>query len=148
VTVGPPKPEWVSLWEKTAAQGDEFDKPISDSGQYYGYLSKADFDDKTGLWDVFFELAPLEWMDNVIFSPSVSIKSAPPPSPATCFHIRGVAETAILNALRLRTTDDLAEGSWYQMSLSKASRELFDNPEAVVGDLYDPDIDLESGGAG
>jgi hypothetical protein len=88
---------------------------------------------------VLFEVVNAGWMDNVIFGRSVSISARTPTVPALLYHIRGADETAMLRALGLTSTDYLAEGSWYQLSLSPGSK------GAITGDLYDPDIDTVPG---
>lgn len=121
-------------------QGQPFgDDPISRSGNYYGFLSKVDLDQETNLYDVLFEVVSKEWMDNALISRPFSIRSLLPPSPALLYHIRGVPESTILKTLGLTTADDMAEGSWYLLSLSKSPPTLAEG--AVAGDLYDPDID-------
>ena len=78
-------------------------------------------------------------MENVIFSRSVSISARTPTVPALLYHIRAADENALLKALGLTSTDYLAEGSWYQLKLSRGST------GPVTGDLYDPDIDTVPG---
>jgi hypothetical protein len=121
-------------------QGQPFgDNPISESGNYYGFLSKVDLDQETNLYDVLFEVVSKEWMDNALMSRPVSIPSLLPPSPALLYHIRGVPEATILKTLGLTTADDMAEGSWYLLGLSKSPPKLAEGD--VAGDLYDPDLD-------
>ena len=43
--------------------------------------------------------------------------------------------------LGVTTTDDVAEGSWYLVTLTKSSGDI-DDPELFTGDLFDPDIDM------
>jgi len=59
--------------------------------------------------------------------------------PALLYHVRGADESALLKALGLTSTEYLAEGSWYQLSLSSGSR------GPITGELYDPDIDMVPG---
>lgn len=136
------------MFGNVGAQGNRFDAPISPSGQYYAFLSKADpaggtygegsepLDDA---YDVLFELISKEWMDNAVFSSPIEVRKPAPTPPALLYHIGNVPTAAILKALGLTTTDDLAEGSWYLVSLNQGDK------GAVVGDLYDPDIDMRPG---
>jgi hypothetical protein len=116
------------------AQGLQFASPISPSNQYYAFLSKADLDETTQLYDVFFELISKEWMDNAVLSAAVDIIAPAPSSPALAYHIPAVEETSIVQALGLKSIDFLAEGSWYLLKLKSGS-------SGVYGDLYDPAID-------
>ena len=59
--------------------------------------------------------------------------------PALLYHIQAADETDLLQALGLTSTDFLAEGSWYQLTLAPGDK------GAVTGDLYDPDIDTVPG---
>jgi hypothetical protein len=137
-----PKQPWNSLFGNVSAQGKQFDKnPFSQSNQYYAFLAKVEEDESTTpkTYDVLFEVVPQEWMENVILSAATSIKLLAPLAPGSLYHVRDVDETTILNALGLKTTDDLAEGSWYLLTLTKKS----ESDVGVTGDLYDPDIDME-----
>jgi hypothetical protein len=81
-----------------------------------------------------FELVSLEWMNNVYFK-GAQISSNPPLAPALCFQIDGIPAQQLLEALGLKSEDNLAEGSWYVLQLKKGKG-------AVTGNLYDPDIDM------
>lgn len=119
-------------------QGQPFaDEPISPSGMYYAFLSKADMNAVDGTYDCLFEVVTKEWLDNVLFSRTESIRSPLPHAPALLYHLTGISQSAILGALGLTTPNDLAEGSWYLLSLSESVAQ-----DAVSGDLYHPDIDL------
>ena len=135
----PPNPQFQGLFERTRAQGAQFDtlEPPAD-GRFYGFLSKADLDEDTQKWDVLFEVVNAGWMENAVFSGSVSISYSLPTLPALLYHIQAADETALLKALGLTSTDYLAEGSWYQLTLTSGGK------GAVTGDLYDPDIDTVS----
>jgi hypothetical protein len=146
--LGAPSSSWQGLFGNVGAQGSQFDRPLSPSGQYYAFLSKADPAGGTygpptpppessydTAYDVLFELVSKEWMDNVVFSPPIDVRQTAPTPPALLYHVWNVPTDAILKALGLSTTDDLAEGSWYLISLTEGDK------GAVVGDLYDPDID-------
>jgi hypothetical protein len=135
-----PNPEFQDLFGRTRAQGEQFDSltPPAD-GSFYGFLSKADFNEDTQKWDVLFEVVNTGWMENNIFGPSVSMSTRAPTVPALLYHIQAADETALLKALGLTSTDYLAEGSWYELTLSPG------NKGAVTGDLYDPDIDTVPG---
>ena len=136
----PPSPQFQDLFAKTRAQGARFDTltPPED-GSFYGFLSKADLNARTGRWDVLFEVVNAGWMENVSFSRTVSISARTPTVPALLYHIREADETTLLKALGLTSTDYLAEGSWYQLKLSPGEQ------GAVTGELYDPDIDTVPG---
>jgi len=131
-----PGSSWNGLFQNVGAQGAAFDKSsLSPNGQYYAFLSKVDLidlDAKT--YDVFFELVRADWMQNAVLSGSASASAPAPTSPAVLYHVPSVAEGDILKALGLKSTDDLAEGSWYLIALTKGKG-------AITGDLYDPDID-------
>ena len=118
-------------------QGDTFNKPLSDSNQYYGFLSKADQDWETGLWDVLFEVLPAEWAANALARSGDDVNIIAPIGPASLYHLPAVDQNALLQILGLKTTDDLAEGSWYLLQLEKQDK------GTVNGMLYDPDIDME-----
>jgi hypothetical protein len=136
----PPNPQFQGLFERTRAQGAQFDTldPPAD-GSFYGFLSKADFNESTKTWDVLFEVVNSGWMENAVFSGTVSISSRLPTVPALLYHIQAVDETSLLKALGLTSTDYLAEGSWYQLTLTPGQK------GPVTGDLYDPDIDTVPG---
>jgi len=132
----PPNPQFEELFGNTRAQGEQFDTltPPSD-GRFYGFLSKADYDDATQKWDVLFEVVNAGWWENAVLGRSVSISARLPTIPALLYHIQAVDEASLLKALGLTSTDYLAEGSWYQLTLTPGGQ------GAVNGDLYDPDID-------
>lgn len=136
----PPNPQFQGLFDRTRAQGAQFDTldPPAD-GRFYGFLSKADFDDATKTWDVLFEVVNADWADNALFTGTVSISSRLPTVPALLYHIQAADETSLLKTLGLTSTDYLAEGSWYQLVLTPGAKGL------VTGDLYDPDIDTVPG---
>lgn len=122
-------------------QGQPFaDEPISPSDMYYAFLAKADLDVVDGTYDVLFEVVTKEWLDNVLFSRTESISSPLPHAPALLYHLTGVSQSDILGALGLTSADDVAEGSWYLLHLSKSQSERLEG--TVAGELYDPDIDL------
>ncbi|MDQ3934527.1 MAG: hypothetical protein M3340_07835 [Actinomycetota bacterium] len=135
-----PNQSYQDLFGNTRAQGEQFDTldPPSD-GQFYGFLSKADFDDDTQTWDVLFEVVNTKWWDNAVFNRPVSIPARLPPVPALLYHIQAAKESDLLQALKLTSTDYLAEGSWYRLTLTPGKG-------TVMGDLYDPDIDTVPGG--
>jgi hypothetical protein len=136
----PPNPQYEGLLGKTRAQGATFDslEPPSD-GRFWGFLSKADLNTDTQKWDVLFELVNAGWMENVVLRRSVSIPSRLPTVPALLYHVQAADETALLKALGLTSAEFIAEGSWYQLTLSQGSK------GAVTGELYDPDIDTVPG---
>jgi hypothetical protein len=139
-TAPPPNPQFRDMFGRTRAQGARFDTldPPPD-GSFYGFLSKADFDEDTKKWDVLFEVVNSGWMENAVFGRSVSISSRLPTVPALLYHIQAADETDLLKALGLTSTNFLAEGSWYQLTLTPGDK------GAVTGDLYDPDIDTVPG---
>ncbi|RPD42784.1 hypothetical protein [Chitinophaga barathri] len=134
----PPLPPsaWNSLFTQLSAQGSTFNTPLSASDWYFAFLSSVDQDEKNGLYYVMFEVVPKEWVDNVIMSGDADISTLAPVSPASCYWINGVTENVILNALGLKSPDELAVGSWYVMQLKKGT-------SGISGDLYDPDLDME-----
>lgn len=134
---------WTELFQGVAAQGQAFaDDPLADDGVYYGFLSKVDLDDATTTYDVLFEVVNKAWMDNAVFSRQLSVPRTLPKAPALLYHLPAVPAAELLQVLGLKTTDDLAEGSWYQITLSKSQRQnLTAGDGALVGDLFDPDID-------
>ncbi|MBV9762800.1 MAG: hypothetical protein JO340_19735 [Acidobacteriaceae bacterium] len=131
-----PSSGWDTLFKNVGAQGAKFDRdPLSPTGQYYGFLSSVEFDQTTKTYDVLFELVQKEWNDNAVIDPDTEIRAPAPFAPALLYHIRDIAEEPLLEALGLATPDNLAEGSWYLLTLQKGK-------DTVTGDLYDPDIDL------
>lgn len=130
-----PNPSYETLFGNIGAQGQQFDvlEPPAD-GRFYGFLSKADYDEYAKSWDVLFEVVNQGWMDNAIFNPATSIAAPPPTAPALLFHIQAVDESTLLKTLGIATTDNLAEGSWYALK-------LLPGKGPVAGDLYDPDLD-------
>lgn len=131
-----PNEAYKSFFQRVSAQGDAFEQPLSERGDYYGFLSKADQDPTTEMFDILFEVVPSEWMENAVVSIPVDVKMPPPPSPASLFHVRDVSPSTVLKVLGVGTLDDVAEGSWYLLSLVKGEGDM-------PGDLYDPDIDLQ-----
>jgi hypothetical protein len=132
-----PGSSWNSLFGNVGGQGNQFDGPISPSNTYLGFLSKADLDDVANVYDVLFELVPIEWAVNVLVVSSSDAEYPAPPSPATLYHMTNVDPTALLDMLGLKSADDLAEGSWYFLQLEQGST------GKLTGDLYDPDIDMQ-----
>ena len=129
--------QWSSFFDNLGKQGDQFNALLSKSNQYYAFLSKVDLiNEKTKKYDVFFELINREWADNALFSSTASINKLPTKIPAVAYHLPEVDETELLKILNLKSTDYLAEGSWYLIQLEKGAT------GPLVGDLYDPDIDM------
>lgn len=62
-------------------QGEAFNKPLSVSNQYYAFLSKADKDWETGLWDILFEVVPAEWAANALGRSSEEVDIVAPEGP-------------------------------------------------------------------
>lgn len=143
-----PNASWSSTFNNTSQQANQFNGPLSPGNFYYAFLSKVDLDESTSTSDVFFELVLKEWMDAAILSGSVDTMAPPPTSPALCFHIPycgvdnkgGYNQSVILSLLGLKTANNLAEGSWYLIKLSNTP-----GPNAVIGVLYDPDLDMGKG---
>lgn len=131
-----PNLSWKQLFQNVGEQGDQFNQPISPTNRYYAFLSKADLDESTNKYDVLFEVAPAEWFENAILS-GQSIRLLAPPGPSSLYHIRDADPAALLKALGLSTADDLAEGSWYLITMEKGTG-------AITGDFYNPDIDTAS----
>lgn len=139
---------WSNLFKGVSQQNQAYqDDPISPSGNYYAFLSKADLDAgaKTKSWEVLFELVSQEWMDSAVNSRPIAIDRPMPPAPALLYALHDVDEATLLKALGLKTTDDLAEGSWYLLNLSpsksKALQAELGEGTGISGDLFDPDID-------
>lgn len=133
-----PNSSWNSIFGSVGGQGTPYNnQPLSPSNQYYAFLSSADQDETTLLYDILFEVVPVEWMDLAIMAPPVDIDAPPPTSPASLYFINAVDEAAILSALGLKSADYLAEGSWYLLTLVQGT-------DKVTGMLYDPDIDKTS----
>ncbi len=144
----PPNASWTTAFTNTGQQADQYNGPLSPSNFYYAFLSKVDLDESTNTSDVFFEMISKEWMDVAILSGSVNTVSPAPTTPAVAFHIPycgvdnkgGYSQDAIMACLGLKTADNLAEGSWYLLELSSTP-----GKGAVIGSLYDPDIDIGKG---
>lgn len=144
----PPNASWSAAFTNTGQQANQFNGPLSPSNFYYACLSKVDLDESTGTTDLFFELVLKEWMEAAILSSSVTTMAPPPTSPALCFHIPycgvdnqgGYSQATILSLLGLKTADNLAEGSWYLLELNSTP-----GTGAVIGVLYDPDLDMGTG---
>lgn len=128
------------LFSNLSDQGNVFNGPISPSNRYYAFLSKVDLDETTQLYDVFFELMPKEWADNAFFAGEVNIKAQAPTPPATCYHFPRVPGNEIAARLGLKSPDDMAEGSWYEILIEKKTSE----EDNVVGFFYDPSLDFEA----
>jgi len=135
--MGLPTP-WSTLSGNIASQGDKFNGHISSSNQYYAFLSKADFVEGSG-YDIFFELVNKEWMDNAIMSSPTDIKAMAPTPPGVCYSIEAVDTQTLLTTLGLKSEDDIAEGSWFLMTLAQGQGK-------VTGDVYDADMDMVSEG--
>lgn len=143
-----PNASWSAAFTNTGQQANQYNGPLSPSNFYYAYLSKVDLDESTNTSDVFFEMISKEWMDVAILSGSVNPVTTPPTTPAVAFHIPfcgvdnngGYSQDLIMSCLGLKSADNLAEGSWYLLQLNN-------NPGtgAVIGLLYDPDIDMNNG---
>jgi hypothetical protein len=131
--MGTPTPPWNGLFENIQKQG--FNSPLSPSGRYAAFLSKADLDEAKNTYDLFFELVPLEWAAAALFGGDVDVRAPAPPGPATVYHVRDADRDTVVKLLGVTSTDWVAEGSWYVITLTKSDT-------GVVGDLYDPDIDM------
>lgn len=129
---------YKKLFQNIHDQGDRFDNPVAENGAYYAFLSKADrvgdSSSGTGVWEVLFELVPRAWGLNALTSATMTFAGSPPPGPATFFHLRDLDEDDLLSTLGLEGTSELAEGSWYLLSLAKGAT------GPLVGDLYDWDF--------
>lgn len=140
MVVSAPSQPFQSVFDNVGAQGSRFDAQLSPSDIYVAFLSKADLstsDSQTPGYDVLFELVPIEWVVNVLVVSSSDTKYPIPQSPATLYHMQEIEPNALLQALGLKSDDDLAEGSWYYLKLVKGST------PPLVGDLYDPDLDMK-----
>jgi hypothetical protein len=142
-TPQPPSAAARRLFSGTSAQGARFGGPPGQSGEFYAFLSKADLDVRTGLWDLLLEVVDKRWLDNVLSQP-VDVKAPPPHTPGLLFHAPKLTQQVLLKTLGVSTTDDVAEGSWYLVTLTKSSGNI-DDPELFTGDLFDPDIDMLPG---
>lgn len=122
--------------QNVQAQGAQFNQPLAPDERYYGLLCKADYDEDTQRWSVFFELVNKQFLDNVLFSRAAMLTGAAlPPMPALAFQLLAVEQSDLLTALGLRSTSEIVEGSWYELQLA-------DEAGAPEGRLYDPDVDL------
>jgi hypothetical protein len=130
---------WNDLFNNLAAQGKAFNGPLSPSNWYYAYLATAEQDWQTHNYVVVFEVIPAEWVNNTIMAGDATIQTLAPISPVSLYFLNQVDETTLLNALGLKSEDQLAEGSWYLLQLIK------DDKGQLVGDLCDPDADLDLG---
>jgi hypothetical protein len=139
----PPGDSWKTLFANVEAQGQApglglgLGDRISRTNRYYAYLSKIDLN--LTLYDVLFEVMPYEWAENAIFAAAEDVPKLAPTPPASLYHVREVSELTIMSMLGLHKTDDLAEGSWYLLTLAPGFG------GEIVGDLYDPDVDLQAG---
>jgi hypothetical protein len=131
----PPNGMWLGLFGNVGKQGDNFVHPISKTGDYYGFLSKADFNEDTQRWAVMFEMQPVEWLLNVFQFGSVVVNIPVPVGPASIYSPMEVETIPLLQVLGIKNTDQLAEGSWYRMHLEKTDQ------GAVNGRFYNPEID-------
>lgn len=109
--------------------------PVPQDNLFCAFLSKADLDATTNSFDLMFEMVPAQWMLPAIIAPPVSTDIPAPVSPALIYHIRGADAPTVVNLLGVKSTDYVAEGSWYVLALVAGSS------GQVHGDLYDPDID-------
>jgi hypothetical protein len=133
----PPGDPWNQLFDNVGGQGAQFDKPLSPTNQYYGFLSNVDLADGVdpNIYDLLFEVVPKEWVDNAVLSSPVSIDYRAPECPTSLYHVPAAGTRALLGRLGLASVEELAEGSWYLLTLV-ASTESDD----VEGNLYDPFI--------
>lgn len=133
----PPGQSWNSLFGNVGSQGGKFNTPLSPSNTYLAFLSKADLDDVANVYDILFELVPVEWAANVLAVSAGDTEYPAPLSPATLYAMQNVDPPTLLAMLGLESDDDLAEGSWYFLQLEPGST------GKLTGDLYDPDIDMQ-----
>jgi hypothetical protein len=128
-----PSSDWQQLFSSVGKQGTT--EPLSASNQYYAFLSKADLDASKNTYDILFEVVPKEWADAAIFASPIDVRAPAPAAPASLFHIRGADPNDVVTMLGVKSTDYVAEGSWYLLTLTQGAT------GALTGDLYDPDID-------
>lgn len=137
----PPGDAWKNAFQKVAAQGDAFEQPHPEDGNYYAFLSQVNLV-ATGTYDVLFELVNKKWMDNAIFAPPISIEAPAPVAPAVLYHIPSVSTQTIVATLGLASEEDLVEGSWFLVNVTESQ-----NPDtlgestapAPAGYIFDPD---------
>ncbi|HET7121653.1 MAG TPA: hypothetical protein VFI17_10475 [Solirubrobacterales bacterium] len=125
---------YAPLLRNVQNQGGQFARPLAEDNKYYGFLCKADKDESTGTWQVFFELVNKKFLDNVLFNRPGLVAGSLPQMPALAFHILAVDEPTLVAALNLTSAQYIAEGSWYELELTKGEGQ-------AEGQLYDPDID-------
>ncbi|MBS7539526.1 hypothetical protein [Ancylobacter lacus] len=116
-----PTPLYLSL-DGIGKQGARYDTDDSPSDTYYGYLSEIENVqlEKGGpvTYSLQFELVPFEWIEAAVMTLGDDVRELPPPAPVTLL----VFDDAPLEELArtLATTpDDIAEGDWFIITLSK-----------------------------
>jgi hypothetical protein len=135
----PPSASALQLFSGTRAQGAQFAQPPGQSDDYYAFLSKVDIDARTQLWDLLLEVVNKQWLDNALSQP-LDVSAPMPHMPALLFHAPKLTQDLLLKTLGVVDIDNVAEGSWYLVTLTKSSGDLED-PSRFTGDLFDPDID-------
>ncbi|UTA66201.1 hypothetical protein [Emticicia sp. 21SJ11W-3] len=134
--INEPNDLYSALFGNIGNQGESFNQPLSDSGMYYAFLSKADFDESTGTWSIMFEVQPEKYTYNVFKNGSDVIKYSAPPVPASIFNPTFVYSEPLFTVLGVKDADNVAEASWYLIKLEKK------DSGAINGLLYNPDIDV------
>jgi len=115
-------------------------EPKSGIDAYLACLSKVDLDQTSSTWFLFFDMVPAEAV--LLGLMGKSGESMPPPeTPVIYFHATDALQSVTMDALGLKSLDDLAEGSWYVLWLQQGG----DRKDAVVGDLYHPDLGFVDG---
>ena len=124
---------WFEVFQNVREQGTLYEEALSSSNWYLGFLSKADLDPDFKVYDILFEVVPLEWAAMAFDVSKASVW--PEEIPASLFHMPEVNADLLITMLKVKTDDNVAEGSWYILRLEKKD-------DALMGDLYDPDIDM------
>jgi hypothetical protein len=116
-----PPDRWTKAFAAVAAQGQQFDEPLpAGEDEFWAFLSQAD-EIAPGIHDVVLELVPDKWMNNAIMAPTVSVAAPAPSAPAVWYHIPSVPTKTIVQVLGLASAEDLVEGSWFVVTLSKSA---------------------------
>ena len=136
----PPNPDQKAFLDGIRKQAKEKNlyEPLAKDGRYYAYLSKVDpVPGKSGSgpqsWDVMFELVNRSLFDLALFERSATSRRAPQ-VPILVFEVDGADEKTLLDTLGIKKPDDVAEGSWFELTLAKGSK-----AGAIEGTLFPSD---------
>jgi hypothetical protein len=141
----PPKPGHIDFLNRLRGQAEEKQlyEPLSEDGEYYAYLSTVDpvpieGESTSQSWDVMFELVSKSLLDVALFKRSVP-SPRPPDVPILVFEVEGADEETLFKTLGVETADDLAEGSWFELTIEKGAK-----PGTIEGTLFDAGIGRQS----